>query len=391
MSSLNDQMSAYLSGISSMGFYDKITGSSVMEFKIQDGETEIKEVEQAKTPKPFEIKSALDKYVIGQEEAKMALSVAAYNHYKRCNYKEKDIQLHKSNILMVGKSGCGKTLLAETLANVMGVPFLSVDITEYSPTGIVGEDVNDIPSKLLQAADGDAEKASRGVVFIDEIDKICTGDFGNAKVRGTTSVAMQPYLLKLLEGKQKKGSSSWFGGGGTTVDTKNVLFICAGAFSGIENIMETGFDRPPIGFGNVMIKPKMQDKKAISTENIISYGMMPELAGRLPVLVNLKPLEREDLKRILVEPQNAIIEQYVTLCDMDGVVLEFADDALDAIVDAAVALGTGARGLRTVVERALTPLMYNITLNEDYWKCVVTADTILHNAKPRMLSNGQLE
>ena len=318
-------------------------------------------------PTPHEIKEFLDEYVIGQDVAKIKLSVAVYNHYKRINQKEDDTDIEKASILLLGATGSGKTLLAKTIAKLLDVPITIVDANTFTQAGYVGEDVESILSRLYQNADGDLERAERGIVFIDEIDKIAKQGDSPSITKDVSGEGVQQALLKILEGSKVKFSPN----GGrkhpekemVEIDTKNILFICSGAFVGIEKRIEKRLNMRAIGFASD------QSHKNISKENIIEYltaedvrafGMIPELVGRLPVITYVKNLTKEEMRQVLTEPKNSIIKQYVKLFKMDGVKLEFEDDALDYIVEKALVMKTGARGLRSIVEEIMTQYMYDI-------------------------------
>jgi len=361
--------------------------------------TENKQQEEEKEPlKPHEIKKRLDEYVIGQEEAKLILSVAAYNHYKRIGLKddENDIEIQKSNVLLIGKSGTGKTLLVETLAKILDVPFIAVDATDFTPTGIVGKSVDDIIKELTNKANGNPNKASKGIVFIDEFDKIASGSNSliNSNKIGTLASDTQSCFLKLLEGKELSVMSrGLFGDDTSTFNTKNILFICGGAFSGIEKILEnkTISKSRQIGFYNEeTVVQYEQPNPKIEAKDIINYGLMPEIVGRLPIIATLNPLSKNDIKRILTEPKNSIVKQYQKLFELDGVILEFEDKALDAVADIAYNSEVGARGLRTIIEGVMTQATYDINIDDSIWKCIITADSILNKSKPKMLySTGE--
>jgi ATP-dependent Clp protease ATP-binding subunit ClpX len=339
--------------------------------------------------KPFEIKKKLDEYVIGQEDAKITLAVSAYNHYKRINQTEGDVELQKSNVLLVGKSGSGKTLLVETLAKILDVPFVGVDATDFTPTGIVGRSTEDILIDLLNKSCGDHERAERGIVFIDEIDKIANTENNPSIIRKDGAIAseVQSCFLKLLEGKE---SSFNFKKDNFTFNTKNVLFICGGAFTGIENILDTSSFRK-VGFNNTNdFEIKSPIKNKVKSTDIIKYGLMPELVGRIPVIVNLHSLSINDLIKILTEPKNALVKQYQKLFNMDNVELEFTKDALETIANIAISTETGARGLRTIIEDIITKAIYDVTLNESIKKCIITSNAILHKENPQMIFDKEL-
>ena len=322
-----------------------------------------------KLPKPAEIKAYLDQYVIGQDAAKKTLSVAVYNHYKRLSHPEAedDVELEKSNIIMVGSTGTGKTLLARTIAKLLVVPFAIVDATVLTEAGYVGEDVESLLARLLQAADGDVKQAERGIVFIDEIDKIARKGDNPSITRDVSGEGVQQGLLKLLEGSlvnvPPKGGRKHPDQEYIPVDTRNILFICGGAFDGIEKRIAQRLNTHVVGFDaarNVARLDKSNMMQYIAPMDLKSFGLIPEIIGRLPVLTHLEPLDRSALLRILTEPKNSIVKQYVRLFELDGVKLTFADGVFDYIVDKAIEFKLGARGLRSLVETVMTDAMYDI-------------------------------
>ena len=332
--------------------------------KGKGGDFELKEV-----PKPHEIKAYLDQYVIGQDEAKRYLAVSVYNHYKRLqqNIEDDGVEIEKSNIIMVGSTGTGKTLLARTIAKLLDVPFTIVDATVFTEAGYVGEDVESILSRLLQVADYDVEAAQRGIVFIDEVDKIARKSDNPSITRDVSGEGVQQSLLKLLEGSvvnvPPQGGRKHPDQEYIHVDTKNILFICGGAFDGIERKIAQRLNTHVVGYNSVQNVSKIDKKdlmKYILPQDLKSFGLIPEIIGRLPVLTYLNPLDREALRSIFVEPKNSIIKQYMKLFEMDGIKLSFDEDALDFIVDKATEYKLGARGLRSIVENVMMDAMFDV-------------------------------
>ncbi len=358
-------------------------------------ETELGQVE---LPNPHDINEVLDQYVIGQEAAKKSLSVAVYNHYKRVNADQKveDVELQKSNIVLIGPTGVGKTLLAQTLARILNVPFAIADATSLTEAGYVGEDVENILLKLIQAADYDLEKAEKGIIYIDEIDKIARKTDNPSITRDVSGEGVQQALLKILEGTVasvppqggRKHPHQEF----MQIDTTDILFICGGAFDGLEKIIQSRVGNKGIGFGADVLTSddgNLGDVlKQILPQDLLKYGLIPEFVGRIPVIATLDTLDSEAFVRILKEPRNALVKQYEKIFEIDGVVLEFKDNCLQAIAEEAMNRNTGARGLRAIMEETLLDVMYDLPSRDDIERCVVTREVVVNGESPMLVTKN---